>query len=110
MELKVLRWLFLASAIINLGCWLWLYFGIPAANFPFIIKYTIGSPSDFWGTRSDLFLVPFLGLIIICANAIVSYGTRLKNLRLSLIMAGAAGFCQILVLLYTVATIYVNTY
>lgn len=110
MEQKVFRLAFIGAGLCNLASWLWLYFGIPEANFPFIIKYTIGSPSDFWGTRLDLFLVPALGLIILAANAIVSYGVYRKQNRLSLIIAGAALFCQILVLLYTFATVYVNTY
>ncbi|KKU10455.1 MAG: hypothetical protein UX65_C0014G0009 [Parcubacteria group bacterium GW2011_GWB1_46_8] len=110
MDKKVLYIVLAVAAVLNLSGWLLLYFGIPEANFPFIIKYTIGSPSDFWGTRFDLFLVPLLGLIILFVNGIVGYSIYSKHQGLSVIMAGVAAYTGFLGLLYAFATVYVNTY
>jgi len=95
MDKKVLYIVLAVAAVLNLSGWLLLYFGIPEANFPFIIKYTIGSPSDFWGTRFDL---------------LVGYSIYSKHQGLSVIMAGVAAYTGFLGLLYAFATVYVNTY
>jgi hypothetical protein len=110
MPKKIFYWILGAAAILNLTSGLLLYFAIPETNFPFIIKYTIGSPSDFWGTRLDLFLVPILGLIILLVNGIVGYSIYAKNQSLGLVMAGLALYSELLVMLYTWATVYVNNY
>ena len=98
------------ALFINLASWSLLYFRIPTANFPFIIKYTVGSSADFWGTRLNLFLVPLLGLIILGLNAILSWVVRERERDAQWLLLGTGVFCQLLVLLYALATIYVNTY
>ena len=98
------------AILFNLISWLLLYFFISAANFPFIIKYTVGSSADFWGTRLNLFLVPLLGLIILGLNAILSWVVRGRERDAQWLLLGTGVFCQLLVLLYALATIYVNTY
>ena len=109
-SLTPLQSLWLAGVILNLTCWLLLLFLVPADNFPFIIKYTVGSSADFWGTRLNLFLVPSLGLIILVLNVILSRVFKEREENLAWLISGIAVFCQVLVLLYALATIYVNTY
>ncbi|OHA45907.1 MAG: hypothetical protein A3A80_04515 [Candidatus Terrybacteria bacterium RIFCSPLOWO2_01_FULL_44_24] len=62
----------LSSALINLTLWIIVWRGFPPSEIPYVIHYSILSGSDIFGTQQNLYIVPFLGLVLLVLNTAIA--------------------------------------
>ena len=71
----------LSSALINLTLWIIVWRGFPPSEIPYVIHYSILSGSDIFGTQQNLYIVPFLGLVLLVLNTAIAIFIILYILR-----------------------------
>lgn len=98
------------SVALNIASWVVVYFLIPAANVPFIIRYRMSGTGDVFGDRAMLFMGSLTGLIILLVNGMMGYLVFEKERRFAFIILGITVAYQVLALVYSFILIRVNTY
>ncbi|HCI05717.1 MAG: hypothetical protein UX26_C0004G0009 [Parcubacteria group bacterium GW2011_GWC1_45_9] len=105
-----MKYLIAFPFLLNFAAWVLILFFVPAANFPFIVKYNIFVGKDIFDTKLSLLSLPALGLIIALINGILALSLKKTSKEFSLMISGITCFFEALIVLYAWIAIFINTY
>ncbi|MBI3304975.1 hypothetical protein HYZ80_01455 [Candidatus Parcubacteria bacterium] len=84
-----------AALFLNLGTWVALAVALPRSPFPFTLHYTAALGADFFGTRSQLFIVPGIGFLLLGLNILLAAWLWNRERALAAFVLGLTPFVQI---------------
>jgi|SaaInlStandDraft_5_1057022.scaffolds.fasta_scaffold00005_71 hypothetical protein len=103
----ILYWPFLISLILNILIWIILLIKVPVSGSGIPLHYNIYFGIDWFGSWVMVFTYPFVGILIIIINFLISLKLQLKEVFLTKLI----GFFNILIqliLLLGIATLLLN--
>jgi hypothetical protein len=106
---KIIKWSLNSSLFLNLLSWLLFYFRIPNRVEPIVLRYNIYTGINLIGAWQNIFLFSLAGLIIIILNFILAKKFFLSDKGLSLALSLTALISQIIILLYGVLIVVINS-
>lgn len=104
---RLMVFLLLAGILINTIIWANL-FRIKMVDGMIPLHYNIYFGIDYMGEWHNIFIVPLLGLIILIFNFLLSLFLYFKDKFISYILSIVASFVQIILLLASLAMVWIN--
>lgn len=95
---------------INAASWILVYVSVPVSHGPFIIRYQWGSTGDLFGSRTALYAMSAIGLIIFIINAMITQTVSRQNRSYAIGIAAMTVVYQVVVLLYARMLVQVNVF
>lgn len=86
-ENNVIRILLTVSLALNIGLFLFFYFFIKHSDIPIVLHYNIDWGVDYFGEVKNIFILPFVGLVIFSLNSLMALRlwTKIKSLAYFLV-------------------------
>ena len=106
---KIVDWLLVLSLIVNIANWAVLLIFIRSVDSGIILHYNIYFGVDSIGDWRQVFVMPFIGLILFILNALLAYFFYAKKERIaSYILLLATFMAQISLIIATTSVIIIN--
>lgn len=97
-----------SALVLNIFSWLWLWIQIPRGVDQLFLHYSILFGVDFIGTRTQIFYVPLLGLVIWIVNTFAGWILYRKDNFMSHVLNFVNLLCQIFVVIATFLLVFLN--
>jgi len=99
------------SGILNLASWFLLYLKIAQGAGPeqlVFLHYNIYFGIDWSGVYWKIFVIPFIGILILAGNFFISFVIYRRERLASIFLASGTTLIQFFLLLATIAIIFIN--
>ena len=103
-----------AALLLNAILWFAAWKGFPddeqgsGGAMTYIIRYSVLTGADFYGTKQDVVFIPLLGFLLLALNAVLSFFMLRKEIILALLFAFFGAAAQIMLLVGLAALIRFN--
>lgn len=106
---QIARWLLLLGALANLTDWIALKIFIRPVDFPIILHYNVFFGVDMLGSWKEVFILPFIGLILLLVNGFLALHLYKRKERIaSYLLLMAALMIQLSLLVASISIIIIN--
>jgi hypothetical protein len=106
---ELVDWLLLANFLANLAIWILLAFFIRPVDMDIILHYNVYFGVDVMGNWKQVFLLPFVGLILLIINTILAvYFFQREKIVVSYILLLATLMVQMNLIVASISIIIVN--
>jgi len=106
---RIARWLLLLGGIVNIADWVALKIFIKPIDFPIILHYNVYFGVDMLGNWKEVFLLPFIGIILFLINTFLSiHFYRRKERIASYLLLMASLMIQLSLLVASISVIIIN--
>lgn len=106
---RILSIIFAAAILVNISLWVLVLFFLENGSFNVILHYNVLFGVDFKGNPSQVFIIPFIGLIIIVLNSIITKYIYNKEKFIAYLLLSASLICQIFAAIAVIAIILINS-
>ena len=102
------------ALLLNAVLWLAAWKGFPddgqssGSAMTYVIRYSVLTGADFYGTKQEVFFIPLLGLLLLVINAALSFFVLRKERILALLFVFSGAALQIMLLVGLAALIHFN--
>ncbi|MFA7244889.1 MAG: hypothetical protein WC070_01760 [Candidatus Magasanikbacteria bacterium] len=96
------------SLLLNLFSWFWLKFQLPVSESDLFLHYNVLFGVDLIGESWKVFLVPFMGLMIILSNFFMGWLLFKKDKFMSQVLNFVAFVCQVFIVMVTFILVFLN--
>ncbi|MBI2436660.1 MAG: hypothetical protein HYV41_02890 [Candidatus Magasanikbacteria bacterium] len=97
-----------SAFVLNIFSWFWLWLQIPRGIDQLFLHYSILFGVDFIGTRTQIFYVPLLGLVIWILNTFAGWLLYRKDDFMSHVFNFVNLLCQIFIVIATFLLVFLN--
>ncbi len=97
------------AAVVNAALWVVVWFGFPPLATTYVIRYSVLSGADIIGTRADIFIVPFVGLVALVMNAAIAFLMKKREPLISYAFIFSSALIQFFLTVALVGLLIVNS-
>lgn len=105
----IVIWLIILSAVFNLADWVILKMFIRPIDLPIILHYNVYFGVDIMGNYKEVYILPFIGIILFLTNLFLSLYLYMKKERIaSYLLMMASLMIQLALLVASISVIIIN--
>jgi len=106
---RIVRRVLVAGALINISIWLFLLKNRQSDSYPITLHYNLSIGPDYLDMYSKIYLIPFVGVIVILLNSIIGFSIYGKEKLASYFLIFNILLVQALLFLAAYSIISVNS-